>query len=57
MTMIEYEDAFDQKALLFVEDEGDFFTLSVSDEYDSVAIRLTRDDLRDLVADLKEMLT
>lgn len=55
--MIEYEDAFDQKALLFVEDEGDFFSLSVSDEYDSVAIRLTRDDIWDLVADLKEMLT
>ena len=55
--MIEYEDAFDQKALLFVEDEGDFCSLSVSDEYDSVAIRLTRDDLWDLVADLKEMLT
>ena len=55
--MIEYEDAFDQRSLLFVEDEGDFFSLSVSDEYDSVAIRLTRDDLWDLVADLKEMLT
>ena len=55
--MIEYEDSFDQKAILNVEDEGDFFSLSVSDEYDSVAIRLTRDDLRDLVADLKEMLT
>lgn len=55
--MIEYEDAFDQRSLLFVEDEGDFFSLSVSDEYDSVAIRLTRDDIWDLVADLKEMLT
>ena len=55
--MIEYEDSFDQKALLFVEDEGDFFTLSVSDEYDSVAIRLTREDLGDLVEDLQEMLT
>lgn len=55
--MIEYEDSFDQKALLFVEDEGDFFTLSVSDEHDSVAIRLTRDDLQYLVEDIKEMLT
>ena len=55
--MIEYEDSFDQKALLFVEDEGDFFTLSVSDEFDSVAIRLTQDDLGYLAADLKEMLT
>lgn len=55
--MIEYEDAFDQKAILNVEDEGDLFYLTVSDEYDSVTIRLTQDDLRDLVEDLKEMLT
>lgn len=55
--MIEYEDSFDQKALLFVEDEGDFFTLSVSDEHDSVAIRLTREDIQYLVEDIKGMLT
>ena len=55
--MIEYEDSFDQRALLFVDDEGDFFSLNVSNEYDSATIRLTKDDLRDLVEDLKEMLT
>lgn len=55
--MIEYEDAFDQKTLLNIEDEGDLFYFTVSDEYDSLTIRLTREDLRDLVADLKEMLT
>ena len=55
--MIEYEDAFDQKAALFVDDEGDFFALTISNEYDSITIRLTQNDLRDLMADLKEMLT
>lgn len=55
--MFEYEDAFDQKSLLFVEDEGDYFTVSVSDEYERVAIRLTRDDLWDLTADIRAALT
>lgn len=55
--MIEYEDAFDQKAILNVEDEGDLFYFTVSDEYDSVTIRLTREDLWDLLEDFQEMLT
>lgn len=55
--MIEYDDAFDQKAILNVEDEGDYFSLTVSNEYDSVTIRLTNDDLWDLMVDVKEMLT
>ena len=55
--MIEYEDTFDQKAILSVEDVGDYFSLTVFDEFDSATIRLTREDLWYLAADVKEMLS
>lgn len=55
--MIEYEDTFDQKAVLNIEDMGDYFSLTVFDEFDSATIRLTQDDLWYLMVDVKEMLT